>query len=186
VRPARVFAALAAGAMLAVGCRKSTQPPVVAEATLSDSAEQVLWDIHQVLTENGVKRGDMYADTAFVFNDQTKFVLRRVRGEFTTETGAPNGTMKGDRGIYDLRAHMLEGFGNVVITSTDGKRLTSNHLKYVESSNQVSSDSAFVMRRSTEVQRGIGFTSDPNLRVFKCLRACGGEALVPLKGLDKP
>lgn len=183
---ARWPAAFALTAALALGCRKTTQPPVVAEATLSDSAEQVLWDIHQFLTENGVKRGDMYADTAFVFNDQTKFVLRNVRGEFTTETGAPNGTMKGDRGTYDLRTHTLEGYGNVRITSTDGKTLTSNHLKYVEATNQVSSDSAFVMRRKTEVQRGIGFTSDPNLKVFKCLRACGGEALVPLKGLDKP
>ncbi len=184
--PFGVVAVVAVVAVLALGCRKSTQPPVVAEATLSDSAEQVLWDIHQFLTENGVKRGDLYADTAFVFNDQTKFVLRNIRGEFTTETGAPNGTMKGDRGTYDLRLRSLEGFGNVLITSTDGKTLSSNHLKYVEGTNQVSSDSAFVMRRATEVQRGIGFTSDPNLKVFKCFRACGGEARVPLKGLDKP
>ena len=183
---ARWPAIVALAAAAAAGCRKSTQPPVVAEAALADSAEQVLWDIHQFLTENGVKRGDLYADTAFVFNDQTKFVLRNVRGEFTTETGAPNGTMKGDRGTYDLRAHTLEGYGHVLITSTDGKTLSSPHLKYVEATNLVSSDSAFVMRRNSEVQRGIGFNSDPNLKVFKCLRACGGEALVPLKGLDKP
>lgn len=179
--------ALIAAAAITLGCRKTTQPPVVGEAALADSAEQVLWDIHQFLTENGVKRGDLYADTAFVFNDQTKFVLRVVRGEFTTETGAPNGTMKGDRGIYDLRQRTLEGFGNVVITSTDGKRLSSNHLKYVETANLVSSDSAFVMRRKTgEVQRGVGFNSDPNLKVFKCLDKCRVEADVPLKGLDKP
>ena len=169
-----------------MACRKSTQPPVVGEAALADSAEQVLWDIHQFLTENGVKRGDLYADTAFVFNDQTKFVLRRVRGEFTTETGTPNGTMKGDRGIYNLRSKTLEGFGNVVITSTDGKSLKSPHLKDVETTNTVSSDSAFVMRKATETQRGVGFTSDPNLKVFKCHSACGVSALVPLKGLDKP
>lgn len=183
---ARVPLALALAASLALACKKSTQPPVVAEAALADSAEQVLWDIHQFMTEHGVKRGDLYADTAFVFNDQTKFVLRRVHGTFTTETGEPNGTMKGDRGTYDLRGHTLEGYGNVVITSTDGKTLSSPHLKYVEATNLVSSDSAFVMRRKTEVQRGIGFTSDPNLKVFHCLKACGGEALVPLKGLDKP
>ncbi len=183
----RIASAFLVAAVAALGCRKAAQPPVVSEAALSDSAEQVLWDIHQFLTENGVKRGDMYADTAWVFNDQTRFVLRNVRGEFTTETGAPNGTMKGDRGTYNLRAKMLEGYGNVLITSTDGKTLSSNHLKYVESSNLVSSDSAFVMRRKTgEVQRGVGFTSDPNLKVFRCLDKCRVEADVPLKGLDKP
>lgn len=153
---------------------------------MADSAEQVLFDVHMLLTELGVKRGDLYADTVYVFSDQTKFVLRRVRAAFSTETGAPNGTLKGERGTYDLRTHVLEGFGDVVVTSTDGKTLASSHLKYAEAANQVSSDSAFVMRRQTEVQHGIGFTSDPNLKVFKCLRACGGEALVPLKGLDRP
>ena len=177
--------ALTPGLLLG-GCRKATQPPVVAEATLADSAEQVLFDVHSVLTDHGVKRGDMYSDTVYVFNDQTKFVLRRVRAAFTTETGAPNGTIKGDRGFYDLRTQTLEGFGNVLVTSTDGKTLASNHLKYVQAFNQVSSDSAFTMRRQSDVQRGIGFTSDPNLKVFKCLRACGGSALVPIKGLDKP
>jgi LPS export ABC transporter protein LptC len=187
VRAAATIGAFAVAGVLALGCRKATQPPVVAEAMLADSAEQVLWDIHQFMTENGVKRGDLYADTAFVFNDQTKFVLRRVRGEFTTETGAPHGTMKGDRGTYDLRARTLEGYGNVVLTSTDGKRLSSNHLKYVEVSNTVSSDSSFVMRqKSGEVQRGVGFRSDPNLKEFKCLSKCGVEADVRLKGLDKP
>lgn len=181
----RAFA-LAVVAVAAVGCRKGTQPPVSAAASLADSADQLLFDVHSVMTDHGVKRGDLYSDTVFVFRDQTFFALRRVRGAFTTETGAANGTMKGDRGTYDLRTQTLEGFGNVVVISTDGKTLSSNHLKYVQGTNQVSSDSAFTMRRKADIQRGIGFTSDPNLKVFKCLRACGGEALVPLKALDKP
>lgn len=179
-----IAAALVSGLALG-GCRKTTQPPV-AEASLADSAEQVLFDVHSFLTEGGVKRGDMYADTVFVFNDQTKFVLRRVRATFNTETGAPNGSLTGDRGTYDLRSQTLEGFGNVVVLSTDGRKLESNHLKYVQALNQVSSDSAFKLTRKSEVQRGIGFASDPNLAKFSCFRACRGEALVPLKGLTSP
>lgn len=185
MRPARwAAAALVAGLALS-GCRKATQPPV-GEATLADSAEQVLFDVHHVLTDHGVKRGDMYADTMYVFNDQTKFVLRRVRATFNTETGAPNGTLKGDRGLYDLRSQTLEGFGNVVVLSADGRKLESNHLKYVQAMDQVSSDSAFTLTRKGDVQRGIAFLSDPNLSKFKCFRACRGEGLVPLKGLTNP
>ena len=178
--------ALAVAVLSAAGCRKVTQPPLVGDAAVADSAEQVAFDIHYVMTNQGVKRGDMYADTMYVFSDQTRFLLRQVHGTFTTETGAPNGTFKGDRGTYDSRSQVLEGYGNVLLTSTDGKTLRSNHLKYVQRENLVSSDSAFTMRRQADVQRGIGFDSDPNLKVFKCHRACGGEALVPLKGLDKP
>jgi LPS export ABC transporter protein LptC len=177
---------LAVAVVAAAACRKAPQPPLVGEAAIADSADQVAFDIHYVMTDHGVKRGDMYADTMYVFGDQTRFLLRRVHGTFTTETGVPNGTFKGNRGTYDTRTQTLEGYGNVLLTSTDGKTLSSNHLKYVQSTDLVSSDSAFTLRRQADVQRGIGFDSDPNLKVFKCHRACGGEALVPLKGLDKP
>ena len=167
-------------------CGKSTKPPVVGEAGIADSAEQIIFDGHTVLTESGVKRGDLYADTIFVFNDQTRFALRKVRSVFNTELGAPNGTLRGDRGTYDLRSRTLEGYGNVVVTSTDGKRLSSNHLKYVETTNLISSDSAFTLTEQGGIRRGVGFTSDPNLTRFRCFRACGGSELVPLKGMAKP
>src|SRR5213075_1672044 len=125
----------------------------------------------------------MFADTIFVFNDQTHFILRLVRAIFNTETGAPNGTLKGDHGTYDLRAAILEGYGNVVVTATDGKRLLSNHLKYSQQLNQISSDSAFTFYRGKDVQRGIGFVSDPNVTVFRCLRACSVAADLPLGNL---
>jgi LPS export ABC transporter protein LptC len=182
----RTFAAVVVAVAAAAGCRKTTQPPPTGEAAVADSAEQIMFDVHYFMTDRGVKRGDMYADTMYIFGDQTRFVLRRVRGTFTTETGAPNGTFKGDRGTFNTRTQTLEGFGNVLLTSTDGKTLASNHLKYVQSLNKVSSDSAYRLKRGADVSTGVGFDSDPNLKVFKCHSRCGGEALVPLKGLDKP
>ena len=163
----------------AAACGRRSQPPVAGQ-TLADSAEQVMFDVHTLLTNTGVKRGEMFADTVYVFDDQTRFVLRVVRATFNTETGAPNGNLKGDRGIYRLRDKILEGFGNVVVTSTDGRRLVSNHLRYSQLANEISSDSAFTLTQQDRVQRGIGFTSDPNITVFRCHRACSGSANVPL------
>jgi LPS export ABC transporter protein LptC len=182
--------ALLLGAALAVGigvagCRKTTQPPVTGDAALADSADQVLHDVRYMLTQNGIKRGQLFADTMFVFGDQSRFVLRRVRSNFSTETGAPYGTMRGDRGTYDLRTQVLEGFGNVVVTSTDGRRLTSNHLRFSQAQNRISSDSAYTLVRGSDTQTGIGFVSDPNLNEFRCLRSCGGSGLVPLGSLPQ-
>lgn len=176
---------LAAACLVAAACSKKAPPPVAAEASLGDSADQVLFDVRSPITHSGVKRGEMFADTIFVFRDQTLFVMRRVRATFNTETGAPNGTLMGDRGTYDLRTQILEGFGNVVVTSTKGERLSSNHLKYNQGANEISSDSAYTLIRNNETQRGIGFVSDPNLSVFRCLRSCGGSAPVPLGGLPR-
>ena len=168
-----------------LACRKTTKPPVVGEAALADSADQILFDVRSPITNSGVKRGEMFADTIFVFRDQTLFVMRRVRANFNTELGVPNGTLRGDRGTYDLRTQTLEGYGNVVVTSTKGERLSSNHLKYNQALNEIASDSAYTLVRNNETQRGIGFRSDPNLAVFRCLRACGGSAPVPLGGLPR-
>jgi LPS export ABC transporter protein LptC len=177
---------VAVGLIALAACRKTSQPPVVGEPSLADSAEQVIFDGSSLMTDRGVKRGELFADTIFVFNDQTRFVLRRVRATFNTETGALNGTLRGDRGTYNLRTQTLEGFGNVVVTSTDGKKLASPHLRFVQSTNTISSDSSFAMTEPGRTQRGIGFTSDPNLTRFKCFRACSGSALVPIGELTKP
>lgn len=179
------LAALAIALVAAQGCRKSTQPPVTGDAALADSADQVLFDVRYLLTESGVKRGQLFADTLFVLGDQTRFLLRRVRANFSTETGAPNGTLRGDRGTYDLRTQILEGFGNVVVTSTDGRRLSSNHLRYSQSANRISSDSAYTLVRGSDTQTGIGFISDPNLSEFRCLRSCGGSGLVPIGSIPQ-
>jgi LPS export ABC transporter protein LptC len=166
------------------GCRKSAQPPIVGGPSLADSAEQVLFDVHSMLTDHGVKRGDMYADTVYVFNDQTRFVMRRVRATFNTTLGAPNGSLRGDRGMYDLRAQTLEGYGNVVVTGSEGRKLTSNHLKYTQTTNMISSDSAFTFYSGKDVQQGIGFVSDPNISRFQCMRACRGAANVQIPNVS--
>jgi LPS export ABC transporter protein LptC len=175
-----VAAAVLAVMIAAAGCRKATTPPVLGGPSLADSADQILFDVTYFLTDRGVKRGELLSDTVFVFGEQTRFALRRVRTNFSTETGAPNGTMKGDRGTYDRRTQVLEGFGNVVVTSTDGRRLLSEHLKYAQLANQISSDSAFTFYRGKDVQKGIGFVTDPNITVFKCLRSCRTEGDVQI------
>ena len=166
--------------LAAASCRKSTNPPIVGEVSLADSADQIIFDGRFFVTKNGVNRGEMRADTIFVFNDQSVFVLRKVNGAFTTETGAPNGTIRGDRGNYDRRNRILDGYGNVVVTSTKGERLTSNHLRYSEMKDEISSDSAFTIVRGSDVQEGVKFVSDPNLKDFRCLSACRVRADLPL------
>jgi LPS export ABC transporter protein LptC len=161
------------------GCKDTKQPPV-GVTTPGDTAEQVGFNVRTLLTGNGVQRGELQADTMFVYNDQTKFDFRNARVKFNTETGAPNGTMRADRGIYDQRTQILEGFGNVVVTTLDGKKLTSPHLKFNQVTNEISSDTTFRMTAGNRTQSGVGFKTDPNLSRFACLRDCRTSGLVTL------
>ena len=181
-RRGSVVGALTALACVIAGlaaCKETKQISVGAPGPV-DTAEQVGFNVRILLTPNGIQRGELIGDTMFIFNDQTKFDFRNARVKFNTETGAPNGTMKADRGIYDTRTQILEGFGHVVVTTLDGKRLTSPHLKFNQLINEVSSDTTFEMVAGSRTQSGVGFKTDPNLTRFACLRACRTTGAVTL------
>ncbi|MGH7670347.1 MAG: LPS export ABC transporter periplasmic protein LptC [Gemmatimonadaceae bacterium] len=163
---------------LIIGCDGTAEPPVVHVPSVADSAEQVMIQFSSVLTNKGVERGTMTADTAFVFNDQTRFDFRNVHVDFTTSTGEPNGTMRADSGRYNMHTSVLDGWGHVVITTTSGERLETPQLRFNQATNLVSSDTAFVLTQGDKISRGIGFNADPGLKRINCLRSCRGSGLV--------
>lgn len=170
-------------ALCAMGCsRQGSAPPVKSQLSLADSAEQVLSNIHTLLTDHGVQRGELFADSAYVFDETTRFELRNVRATFNTVTGIKNADLRSDRGRYNLRQQMLEGHGNVVITTTDGKRLTSPQLRYNQALNEVSSDTSFTLVEPGRTVSGIGFRSDPQLTRFQILKGARGQGSFTLPG----
>jgi LPS export ABC transporter protein LptC len=181
----RILALYACGAALlvAAGCTpKGSAPPVKTQVSLADSAEQVMLNVRTLLTDHGVQRGELFADSVYVFDDSKRFELRRVRTTFNTATGVKDGTMSADRGRYDLRQQILEGFGNVVVTTTDGRRLTSPQLRYNQALDQVSSDTSFTLVEPGRTVSGIGFKSDPQLNHFQILKAARGQGSFTLPG----
>jgi LPS export ABC transporter protein LptC len=176
----RLFAlALLAAAAAAAGCNTTPEPPVTHIPSVADSAEQVILQLSTILTNQGVERGTMTADTAFVFHDQTQFDFRRVHVAFRDSIGRPNGTMEADSGRYNMRTAVLEGWGHVVITTTDGQRLETPQLRYNQATNLISSDTSFVLTTADrKTKRGIGFTTDPNLNTIHILRASSGSGFI--------
>ena len=179
----RLLLAVAVAVVTIAGCsRQGSAPPVKSGASLADSAEQVMLNVRSLLTDKGVQRGEMFADSAYIFDDNTRFELRKVRATFNTSTGVKDGTMVGDRGRYNHRQQLLEGFGHVVITTNDGKRLTSPHVRYSQATNEVSSDSTFTIVDAGKTISGVGFRSDPQLNHFVVLKGARGRGNFTLPG----
>jgi LPS export ABC transporter protein LptC len=179
----RLLTLSAVAAIAVAGCSSQNTKPVAKGAvSLADSAEQVIFDMRSLLTDKGIQRGELFADSAYIFDDNTRIELRKVRATFNTAIGTKDGTMSGDRGRYDLRQQVLEGFGNVVITTNDGKRLTSPHVRYTQSINEVSSDSAFTLVEPGRTVSGIGFRADPQLNRFQIIKAARGKGSFTLPG----
>jgi LPS export ABC transporter protein LptC len=171
-RSAAVVAGLAAAA-----CHDAKTPPVAAKTALADSSDQVMFKSVANLTDRGVLKGQMRADTAFFYDDNTRLVGHTVQVTFFTETGARNGVLTGRLGTYNEQTGNMDARGNVVVISEDGRRLTTPYLVYTQSANQISSDSAFTLTDTTARRLdGIGFDSDPNMVHLRCRRACSGAA----------
>lgn len=168
--------------LTAAACPKRAKKPAAAKRTattqLPDSADQIIFGLHTMLTDKGVSNGELLADTAFMYDDGTRLELRRVNVTFFTKLGLKDGVMTSRAGTYNARLSRLDARGDVVVQRDDGKRLTSQQLVYDQARNQFFTDSAFTLNEPNKVLSGIGFESDPRLANFKCLRSCKGAAPV--------
>lgn len=174
------FIACFAAALAASACKESKPLAATTGPTATDSAEQVFIKMHSLLTTKGVQRGDLTADTAYVMDESTRFDLRNPHVNFTSETGAPQGTMDAKRGVYSTRTQQLEGWGNVVVRLVDGRLLKSPHVIYNQITHLITSDTSYTISEPKGTQYGIGLTSNATFTSFKCARACGGNSSVLL------
>jgi LPS export ABC transporter protein LptC len=169
-------ALLGAAVVATASCRDTNQPPVAATPGVADSADQVLFNARFLLTTRGIQRAEVRADTAYILDNQTRLSLRKAHAVFTTETGAPQGTMDADRAVYRTGTQVLEGWGDVVVRMVDGSTLKSPHVVYNQAAHQITSDTTYSTsdpRRGTST--GIGFISNQSFTSGKCLRNCGGN-----------
>ena len=168
---------------MAAACstNKGTQVKAGGE-TFADSADQVFYGVTAPLESDGVKRGTLFADTMYVMNDQTRFDFLKGHVEFNTTTGLPDGSLRADRGRYDRRQQQLEGWGNVVVKSADGKTLKSPHIVFNQIQDKIWSDTTFEFSEGSRVSTGKGFETNTKLTRKVCKADCKARGNVDLRG----
>jgi len=176
--PARLAIGIAAIVLSGMSaCKSGTTPPVAARDPLADSADQVFYHAKSRVTDHGVMKSELHADTGYFFDDNTRIEMRVDTTYFFTVTGAPNAVLTSREGTYNTRTGNMEARGDVIVTGVDGRRLTTEQLRYAQAQNQISSDSPFVLTDTAHRHTtGVGFTSDPDMNNVRCLRECAGTA----------
>ena len=166
---------------VAIACKanKGTQVKASGE-TFADSADQVFYGVEAPLESGGVKRGTLFADTMYVMNDQTRFDFRMGRVEFNTALGVPDGSMRADRGRFDRRQEQLEGWGNVIVKSADGRTLKSPHIVFNRQLDKIWSDTTFEYTQPGKVTTGKGFETNQKMTRTSCKADCSGTARVAI------
>jgi LPS export ABC transporter protein LptC len=169
-----VIAAIVFSAVMLIGCDDKAQPPIVGRASLADSADQVMYNARFNLTDAGLSRAELTADSAFFFDENTRVELRNVATTFFTTTGARDAYLTSKRGTYNSRRGDMVARDSVIVVTEEGRRLVTPELKYDQSLNQISSDSSFVLTEPGRSIAGIGFRSDPNMQNVRILKTKSG------------
>jgi LPS export ABC transporter protein LptC len=165
----RALPLLLAAVALGAGCAGSAGTPITAQATMADSAEMVYWGVRHTLHDAGVMQAQLTADTAFVFDNNNRYELRaKIRMVIHDSIGVASATLTAREATYSITSRSMEARGDVVVTSTDGKRLDTQHLVYDQATNRVRSDSAFVIVEPTRRTEGTSFVSDPKMEFIIC------------------
>ena len=161
-------------AVATAACRRDREPAAVVSTPLADSSDQIIFGARAILIDRGLMRAELFGDTAFFFDDNTRIEMRTVRTIFFTAQGAKNATLTSREGTYRTQGSM-EARGNVVVVSEDGRRLTTPQLRYDQVKNEISSDSQFVLTEPGRTVAGVGFVSDPNMANIRILRTTSGS-----------
>ncbi|HEX4602029.1 MAG TPA: LPS export ABC transporter periplasmic protein LptC, partial [Gemmatimonadales bacterium] len=93
------------------------EPGIKPTATISaaDSADQVLLNMSHYVTDDGILRARVRADTAYFYTPVQTAELRAVHITFYDARGAPTSTLTGRDGTYHWRSGDMEARGNVVV-----------------------------------------------------------------------
>ena len=119
--------------------------------------------LHHVMTKSGVRSAILDADTAFQQENRQRFDLRGVHLQFYTENGAESGTLTSRSGEYTPDEGSFIARDSVVlitISERGPRRLETEELYYDVRTEQIWSDSAFVLESGGNVTRGSTFRSD--------------------------
>jgi LPS export ABC transporter protein LptC len=175
----RLAALVMLAAIGALGCEDTGARPT-ATVQAADSADQILEGFSHFITNQGVRRSRVEADSAFFYENTQITDLKNIKVTFYDIKGEEGSTLTAKRGTYRWQNGSMEAEGSVVVVAPDGRRLRTEILRYDNAANQISTDKHFTFDRGTEHLEGNSFRSDPDFKnvVTDRPRGVAGDGLL--------
>jgi len=159
------LAAVVALSLLVAACGEEDTTPVASPPRQETGADMVMQGLRHLITVEGVREGEIFADTAFFYRDSSIYHLRKPELILFTASGARRARITADRGRYNPNTREILAQGGVILVITEGnKRVESEELHYDPNGDRIWSDSAATMIEPGRVSEGLGFESDLNVR----------------------
>ncbi len=165
LRVGRRWIVASALVLLLGACSEENPTPVGSPPLLETGADMVIQGLRHIITLNGVKEGELFADSAFFYRDSSIYHLRTPELILFTETGAQRARVTAERGRFNPNTREMLAQGGVILVIMDGnKRVESEELNYNPNGDRIWSDSMTAMVEPGRISEGLGFESDLNFR----------------------
>ncbi len=121
-------------------------------------------------SDTGTPEWILTSEYAAIFDRRGVIVARGVAVDFFDSKGAKYSHLTAKEGEIKRPTNDMEARGNVVVTTTDGVRIQTESLRFLNRERLIVSDAYVKLERNGDVVTGIGFESDPSLEHFAIKR----------------
>jgi LPS export ABC transporter protein LptC len=172
---------LLASLVLLGACDDSTAPLTGDYEPLP--SDQVIMGLDHLYTSDGVRRAQLSADTAYLFEDSAVTHLRGVRMDMYDDAGELTSTLTSQQGEFNTGTQKTVARGDVILVmpGPDGRTIWTEELHYDPASKRVWSDVATRMvMNSGEEFHGERFTADDQFQDVSVIGGSGTRLPLPL------
>ena len=110
------------------------------------------------------------AKYAATYSGRGLIVARDVTIDFFDSEGKKYSRLTAKEGTVQQPGNDMEARGKVVVTTTDGTRIETESLRFLNRQRRIVSEEFVRLERNGDVVTGIGFESDPSLEHFSIKR----------------
>jgi LPS export ABC transporter protein LptC len=142
-------------------------------------ADQIVIGMEQYVTQQGRQRAILRGDTAYVFEDSAKALVKKVNLTLYDEAGRESAQLTSREGDFHNGTQAMVARGNVVLVTrgADPRTIETQELHYDPNSKRIWSTKATTMRSNSGTVSGSGFESDDgfvNTRITNARSSGGG------------
>jgi LPS export ABC transporter protein LptC len=173
-RNARALHITLVAAVVLGACEKDAVIPVASADQEAMNADNIVVGLTHNMTNNGLRRALLFADTAYVYEDSASMDLRNVKLTLFDDLGRKTADLRSRRGKLNTVTRAMVATGDVDLTTVEsGRRIRTQELNYDPQADRVWSNKPTEMREGGTVLNGTGFTADSRMRNVQVTGATG-------------
>ncbi len=171
--PLVVLGAVLAGlGAIVAGCGQQQPPQAGPPAPGERVLEQEIVDYRLIETEAAVRRWTLESKRMRKYAGQEDLELDDLKMDFYKD-GVYSSTLTSEHGRANPTSKAMLAWGNVVVTTPDGKRLDTQELRYDNANDRISNTVFNRFTRGRDVATGYGMVANPTLDYFELKERIG-------------